>query len=737
MTLITKHPKTFVASLLALAVLLSHPSFAQDDDDVRQSVARIAFLSGSASFNRGDDPDSWEDAVVNFPMTVGDRLYTARDGRMELQAEGVRIFLGPESELAALDLRDDIRQLSLTIGTASFRINRLSEGEVFEVDTPNVSLTFQRPGYYRVDVDRDGNTFASIFKGSAVAVAAGGEVDLQADDAIQVDGLDEPRYDIVALPRSDAWDRWVDERSRRLREGISVRYASSDIVGLDDLDREGDWRQIPDYGWVWSPPVTVTGWAPYRNGRWTWQDPWGWTWISYDPWGWAPYHYGSWVSWQDRWFWVPVPRAAQAVRYSPARVVFTGAGPGWSGSASSGGANFVGWFPIGPRDAFIPWWGRRTAGSVNNVRYVNQTHVTVVNRDAFIGGRMVDREVVRDQRVIHQMVTAPVLHGPLPILPVPGSVRFSVRTEPGSAARPPRAVEGRAVVTRLVPPPAPPTFQAKLGLITSNGGMPVGRVSAEKLAVEVRRQPRPVVNYRPAVPEGGKVLLAPKRELVETRPVRAAAPPDGRKVTTGERPLPATRQKETPPPMGRADILKPDGGPVRNPDRPIDRGQPERRDPAPRPEARPELKPEPKAEPKPEPRPADRSFDRPVDRGQPERRDPKARPEVKPEMKPDAKPDVRPETKPDVKPVQRSVDRPVEQGQPERRDHQTRPEVKPPDRPPVAAPPQPRVEQKPPPAVRVEQAPPAPRVEKPKPAPKVEKAPPAKPDEVKKDKKDR
>jgi len=186
MTLITKHPKTFVASLLALAVLLSHPSFAQDDDDVRQSVARIAFLSGSASFNRGDDPDSWEDAVVNFPMTVGDRLYTARDGRMELQAEGVRIFLGPESELAALDLRDDIRQLSLTIGTASFRINRLSEGEVFEVDTPNVSLTFQRPGYYRVDVDRDGNTFASIFKGSAVAIAAGGEVDLQELDAAEV-----------------------------------------------------------------------------------------------------------------------------------------------------------------------------------------------------------------------------------------------------------------------------------------------------------------------------------------------------------------------------------------------------------------------------------------------------------------------------------------------------------------------------------------------------------------------
>jgi hypothetical protein len=351
---------------LVLTVAVALPAPAQDDgDDVRQTVARIAFLSGSASFNRGDDPDNWEEAVVNFPMTLGDRIYTGKDGRLELQAQGARIFLAPGTELAALDFREEVRQLSLTIGTASFRVNQLSEGEVFEVDTPNVSLTFRRPGYYRVDVDRDGNTTASIFKGAAVAAAAGGEVDLEAGDAIQVDGLDRTTYDLVQLPRSDSWDRWVDERSRRFREGLSVRYASSDIVGLDDLDREGEWQQIPDHGWVWSPPVAVVGWAPYRNGRWTWQDPWGWTWISYDPWGWAPYHYGSWVTYRDRWFWVPVPRSVRSVRYAPARVVFSGGGPGWSEGAGGGG--FVGWFPIGPRDVFVPWWGRRPQARAANV----------------------------------------------------------------------------------------------------------------------------------------------------------------------------------------------------------------------------------------------------------------------------------------------------------------------------------------------------------------------------------
>jgi hypothetical protein len=783
--MITKYPKTFITSLLAVAVLLSHPSFAQDDDDVRQQVARVAFLSGTASFNRGDDPDAWEDAAVNTPMTVGDRLYTSRDGRAELQAHGARIYLGPESELAALDFREDIRQLSLTIGTASFRINRVGEGEVFEVDTPNVSLTFLSPGYYRVDVDRDGNTVASIFKGSAVAAAGGGEVDLQAGDAIRVDGLDEPRYDVTGLPRTDPWDRWVEERSRQIREGSSVRYASADIVGLDDLDREGEWKEIPDYGMVWAPPVTTVDWAPFRSGRWAWQDPWGWTWISQERWGWAPYHYGSWITWRDRWFWVPVPRSVVSVRYSPARVAFSGGGPGWESGGMAGGGGFVGWFPIGPRDRFVPWWGRRTSMGVTAIEapFVNRKYVTVMNRDAFAGGRFVDREQIRDQRVIRQVSGGQVLVGRIPIVPTTASLRISARVDGGPVVRPPRFVGSRAVVTRVAPPPAPLPFQTKLGLITEGGGAPISRVVSEKHVIETRGQQRPVVNVRPALTEGGKVVLAPKRELVETRRVRPATVPDGRTPSTGDRPFvgaqprdkdsrPPVRQ-EFQPPMGGNAIPRPDGGPainkgsdrpvdrgqmerrdtpprpdggpaIRPTDRPADRPQPERRDFQPRPDTRPEVKPENKPENKlqikPEPGPTDRTFDRPVDRGQPERRDvqprpdtrplvrtdtkPEARPEAKPEARPEAKPEARPENKPDFKPVQRNVDRPAEQIQPERRERPPRPEVKPADRPAAVVQPPPKVEQKPQPPVRIEKAPPA--------APKAEK--PAKPEDAKKDK---
>src|SRR5438067_9695872 len=86
----------------------------------------------------------------------------------------------------------------------------------------------------------------------------------------------------------------------------SYQYVSQGVVGVDDLDQYGQWQQVPDHGWCWSPSGVEAGWSPYRVGHWAWQDPWGWTWISTEPWGWAPYHYGRWVTYSSHWFWVPV-----------------------------------------------------------------------------------------------------------------------------------------------------------------------------------------------------------------------------------------------------------------------------------------------------------------------------------------------------------------------------------------------------------------------------------------------
>ena len=125
--------------------------------EIDQTVARISYLSGPVSYSRGDDPDDWDDAAVNLPFTLGDRIYSPEDSRAELQlSAGNFVRLGHRTYLTALNLTHDSKQFYLGGGAASFDIRALGPDEVFEIDTPNIAVTLEGPGRYRVEVDENG-----------------------------------------------------------------------------------------------------------------------------------------------------------------------------------------------------------------------------------------------------------------------------------------------------------------------------------------------------------------------------------------------------------------------------------------------------------------------------------------------------------------------------------------------------------------------------------------------------
>ncbi len=70
----------------------------------------------------------------------------------------------------------------------------------------------------------------------------------------------------------------------------------------------GFWVDVPGYGHVWQPSVTLadTAWRPYCHaGHWVSTDC-GWYWQSDYSWGWAPFHYGRWCFLNHyRWVWLP------------------------------------------------------------------------------------------------------------------------------------------------------------------------------------------------------------------------------------------------------------------------------------------------------------------------------------------------------------------------------------------------------------------------------------------------
>jgi hypothetical protein len=464
---------TLPALILAAGAALvpAAPAFAEDDEGIRQAVIRVSYTSGRVAFSRGDDADHWQDAVINVPLTLGDRLWTEKSARAELQAPGARIVVAPETQLSILDLREAVAQLSLSVGTAAFRIRHLAEGEIFEVDTPNAAVTLRTPGRYRVFVDEDGNTRVDVSEGSAVAAVGGDLAELHGGDGLMVRGLEAPVYELDTLGASDAFDRWANERDLKQRNASSVQYVGGGIAGIEDLDAHGRWERIPEHGWAWSPRVVGTGWMPYRDGRWIWQDPWGWTWVSRERWGWAPYHYGSWVFSSTRWWWVPFGPRVRYSRYAPARVAFFGAGPGRA-VVRTGPASYVGWFPVHPRDRFVPWWGPRAAVTVTTATYVNRSHVTVVQRETFVGGGYVRETHLRDAHLVREVSAAPVWLGPLPFVPTIASVRFATPALRHDAVRPPERYLDRHVTTHLPPPPRPPSFDAKLGFIRESQGRP-------------------------------------------------------------------------------------------------------------------------------------------------------------------------------------------------------------------------------------------------------------------------
>ncbi len=498
----------------ALAILAAAVAGAQGpgaDTGIQQAVARVSFLSGDVSYNRGDEPDVWQDAAVNVPMTLGDRMYL-RDGRAELQLQGgnfVRLGAQSRSFGAEPDRRGravlaagrhgfvpHLRPAKPGIlrGGHSQRRGHLRAGR---------RLPSRRGPGWQYPGGRPPGTGARRGGRRAGSVARR-----------QRDGCHGCRFASVRHRRSSG--------ARRLGSlGGSTRSAlARPLFRLCQCGRRWRGRSRPvrtveqhSSIWpVWSPVSVEAGWQPYRSGRWGWQDPWGWTWIADEPWGWAPYHYGRWIMSSSRWYWVPVsPRAAYA-RYSPALVAFVGGGSGWSASFSIGGGGYVGWFPLGPRDPFVPWWGSRTRayGNVTNVTYVNRNYVTVVNQNTFVSGGGIARNYVRDSSVVRQIVAAPVIRGALPVMPAAGALRVSGIT--ARAARPPAPVNSRAVVTRLAPPPAPPTFQSKVAAIREQRGAPVTAAAAAQLSIQTHQGARALHPVRPvAAPSGAVTLRSRKR----------------------------------------------------------------------------------------------------------------------------------------------------------------------------------------------------------------------------------
>lgn len=352
----------------------------------------MQYLSGEVSMQPGGVND-WIAASQNRPLTTSDRVWTDKDSRAELNVGDGFIRMNSETSLTLTNVSDNTVQMELDQGTLSITVRHLSQGEVYEVDTPNYAFTIMKDGVYRFDVyPSEDQSWVTVRKGYGEATGQGAAVRVNSGQQVRFTSSNSLQHTAEAAPARDGFDDWAQVRDKRLDDSLSARYVSPGVIGYQDLDAYGTWQPTPSYGNVWVPNSVPVGWAPYRDGHWAWIAPWGWTWIDDAPWGFAPFHYGRWVSWGGGWAWAPGPLGYWNPYYAPALVGWIG-GPGFGVGFGFGGAGWgiginFGWFPLGWGEPFYPrycgWgWGGwyHGGGWVGNnyFRNVNVTNTNITN----------------------------------------------------------------------------------------------------------------------------------------------------------------------------------------------------------------------------------------------------------------------------------------------------------------------------------------------------------------------
>jgi hypothetical protein len=435
-----------------------------DANDPPTRVARISYLDGSVSLQPGGTGD-WGSAARNRPMTIGDKIWTDKDSRAELQTGVVSIHLGSMTALSFLNLDQTITQMRLAEGSINFRVKEIREGDTYEVDTPNAVFMINQAGAFRIDVNENGdNTGITVIRGAGQVTASGKTYDLQPGQRAVFNGTDDVQSAIVPqAPPQDGLDKWSNDRDLGEQNSVSQRYVPQDMPGTQDLDNNGTWSEDGANGPVWYPSEVSPDWAPYSNGYWSYVGPWGWTWVDYAPWGFAPFHYGRWGYIGSRWGWYPGPRFGACI-YGPAFVGFLGGGVGFG----FGGGFGVGWFPLGFGEPFHPWYhaGFRYSERINvrntfirnvnvvhttnnfNYSYAHNTHaVTATSRSGFTGGQAVNRGAahineasLRGAQVTNNVGVSPSRQS-----------AFGAANARGNVSRPPSSVENRSVMARTSP----------------------------------------------------------------------------------------------------------------------------------------------------------------------------------------------------------------------------------------------------------------------------------------------
>ncbi len=165
----------------------------------------------------------------------------------------------------------DSSQFYLSQGYAYIFYLAPRRGSVIQVDTPDASTRAFDKAIFRIDMSEQ-YTDVAVYKGYVETENNVGKTRIIAGQMVSLG--QNTNGEVAPMGSPDEWESWNKKRNDRVyaRSDAGSRYLPSELRSYSsDFDSYGRWVNVPEYGNVWTPTITVgASWSPYREGRWIW-----------------------------------------------------------------------------------------------------------------------------------------------------------------------------------------------------------------------------------------------------------------------------------------------------------------------------------------------------------------------------------------------------------------------------------------------------------------------------------
>jgi hypothetical protein len=203
----------FVLTLAATGQVRMPPGRAPE----RRAV--LQYISGEVSV-APSTTNEWAAARLNQPLTPSEYVWTATNSRAEINVGDGFLRMNSEASMTFLALSLSNVQVSVNQGEVILTVLRLLPGEIYEVDTPNATLTATKTGVYRVEVKpAEEKTLVTTRKGSIVATGRGPAVTINSGQQVTFLGGTSLQHTAQKAPPPDGFEDWASVRDKRLGTG--------------------------------------------------------------------------------------------------------------------------------------------------------------------------------------------------------------------------------------------------------------------------------------------------------------------------------------------------------------------------------------------------------------------------------------------------------------------------------------------------------------------------------------